>query len=720
MIISLFLKTLIPISRPFISTLTPIRSNFIRTMSSNVVFQLKLHPLTGNSEWVVIQEDQNDDVQQPLLATTSYLDMLNDSARNRAYRQAIEKTITKPSHVLDIGAGTGLLSMMAARAMGSKGRVTACESYLPMVKLMKKVMRVNGMGGRIKVINKRSDELQVGGDIPSRADVLVSEILDSELLGEGLIPTLQHAHDNLLSENPLTVPYRATTYGQLVESSFLRQLHDLHNNEASVPDDICLTPPGLEGVLSVKRQQYAMHCDPIRKEIKLLSEPFKIFEFDFWKRPESYGESELCVKATNDGRVHAVVSWWVLQLDREGTIYYSTAPRWISSATTTSPIGWCDHWKQCVWFVPGNGISISKGEEICLHATHTDTTISYNFDTRVSTSEVSHHGMTAENFQLVLSPERAAIYGDKAWRLSMLKAVESVLQGRVRSLCLVADDSVFLPLLVAHLSEASHVISLLPGLKERGLQYLLGVAHDNHLSPNHIEVLGKRAKQVTLDDTDQKKVDLLIAEPFYFGNDGMLPWQNLRFWKDRTSVDSILSEDALIIPSKGILKACAISLPDLWKSRCCLSKIEGFDHSVVNGTLGACGNLPDSEEGPCLPFFVWQCGEYDVLSEAFDVMEFDFSKQIHQCEGKSKVNFTKSGVCHGFVLWIDWVMDLQNSVVISTGPDKRYWKQGVKLLATPKTVGPEISKNAQACYSAVLEAIFNPSNGDLKIVHEFL
>lgn len=45
----------------------------------------------------------------------------------------------------------------------------------------------------------------------------VSEILDSELLGEGLIPTLQHAHDKLLVENPLTVPYKATTYGQVFD-----------------------------------------------------------------------------------------------------------------------------------------------------------------------------------------------------------------------------------------------------------------------------------------------------------------------------------------------------------------------------------------------------------------------------------------------------------------------------------------------------------------------
>lgn len=158
---------------------------------------------------------------------------------------------------------------MAARAMGDEGRVTACESYLPMVKLMKKVLRINGMEGRVKVINKRSDELEVGLDIPSRADALVSEILDSELLGEGLIPTLQHAHDNLLVENALTVPYRATTYGQLVESTFLWQLHDLHSIEATVSDGIQLTPPGLDSVLSVKRQQYAMHCNPIQEEIKL-------------------------------------------------------------------------------------------------------------------------------------------------------------------------------------------------------------------------------------------------------------------------------------------------------------------------------------------------------------------------------------------------------------------------------------------------------------------
>lgn len=55
---------------------------------------------------------------------------------------------------------------------------------------------------------------------------------------------------------------------QLVESTYLWQLHDLHRNEAGASDGIRLAPPGLDSVLSVKRQQYAMHCDALGEELK--------------------------------------------------------------------------------------------------------------------------------------------------------------------------------------------------------------------------------------------------------------------------------------------------------------------------------------------------------------------------------------------------------------------------------------------------------------------
>ncbi|KAH7835301.1 hypothetical protein Vadar_024882 [Vaccinium darrowii] len=703
-------------------------------MSTGRIFQLKLDPLTGNSEWVVIddEEDQGSQQQQPILATTSYLDMLNDSRRNRAFRQAIDKTITKPCHVLDIGAGTGLLSMMAARAMDpsnsteystSEGVVTACESYLPMVKLMRKVLRINGMERKVRVINKRSDELEIGVDISKRADILVSEILDSELLGEGLIPTLQHAHDKLLVENPQTVPYRATTYGQLVESEYLWKLHDLHNNEAKASDEIHLVPTRKETILRAKSQHLAMHCDAIEDEIKLLSEPFKIFEFDFWRRPESRGETKLRIKAINDGTVHAVVSWWVLQLDCEGAIYYSTGPKWIRfplnrDLTSSFPSSgdWCDHWKQCVYFVPGKGLSISKDEELPVHAIHADTSISYKFETEASRAEVELHDF-AQDDHLILSLERVAIYGHNNWRCSILEAVEKALKNRVSPLCLVPDDSIFLTIAIANLCKTSHVISLFPGLREKGAKYLQAVASENGYSMDRIEVLDKRKKNLTMSDTHQKKVELLAGEPYYYGNDSMLPWQNLRFWKERTMLDPVLSKDALIMPCKGILKACAMSLPDLWRSRRCLQLIEGFDHSVVNATLGGCGNLPPPQESPCLPFFIWQCGENKGLSKIFSVMEFDFSKPISPCFGKAQVEFTEIGICHGFALWIDWVMDTNSSIVISAGPDQRYWKQGVKLLAEPVNVG--IYGSSTGSVSAEIQASFNPSSGELDFNYVF-
>lgn len=698
------------------------------------MFQLKVDPLTGDSEWLLIEEEEEEEEeyksQSTVLATTAYLDMLNDAPRNRAYRHAIHSALLPSKlhpqhHVLDIGSGTGLLSMMAARALhsssssSSKGIITACESYLPMFKLMNKVLRANNMDTKIRVFNKRSDELQVGLDIASRAHLLVSEILDSELLGEGLIPTLQHAHDNLLVDNYQTVPYRATTYGQLVESTYLWKLHDLFNNEANAVDTIHLVPKGKETILRVKPQQLPMHCDAIAEEIRLLSEPFKIFEFDFSKRPDSHGETQVYIKATNDGIVHAVVSWWVLQLDDEGKIFYSTAPKWIGPLPNNGlpslyscTRDWCDHWKQCVWFSKGKGLLVCKDEDVCMVAIHTDISVSYEFKAQSQrpSEEEDHHESSPQDSQITFSPERIAIYGDNLWRLSMFKAINYVLKEKDSPLCVIADDSVFLTVAVAHLSKSSHIMALFPGLRDKGSQYLQAVADENGYSMARLEVINAR-KQLTMNDTHQKKVDLFIAEPFYFGAEGMLPWHGLQFWSKRTMLDSILSEDVCIMPCKGILKACAMSLPDLWKSRRALENIEGFDHTMVNSTLGACGGISSSSESPCLPFFIWQCGEIEKLSDPCTIMEFDFMKPLSSCYGKAKVEFVEAGVCHGFALWIDWVMDSTNNIVLSTGPDQRYWKQGVKLLAEPIIV----AKNVHGICSTVLEASFDSSSGELTV-----
>ncbi|PKU80479.1 protein arginine N-methyltransferase 7 [Dendrobium catenatum] len=682
-------------------------------------FQQRLNTLTGESEWIVINEKDDDDVDETalsasrsFLSVTSYLDMLNDSRRNVAFRLAIEKTITDPCHVLDIGAGTGLLSMMAARAMmesaaRGEAKVSACESYLPMGKLMRKILRANGMESMVKLFHKRSDELQVGVDLDCRASVLVSEILDSELLGEGLIPTLQHAHDMLLTSNAKTIPYHATTYGQLVESTFLWKLNDLHGNDVSASDGICLSPAGL---VHVKSQQYAIHFNSLCNEMRLLSEPFKIFEFDFWKRPDSHGETEIWINPTDDGKVHAVVTWWVLQLDREGSVLYSTAPSWIGSSKNEGVDCWRDHWKQCVWFIPGEGISVSRDTNILFKAVHDVTNISYFLG---GDKNMTYSSFNSHDSHLCLSPERIGIYGEKDIRSAFQIAVKNALQRiRVPPLCVVADDSIILTILAGSLSDTSKIISSFHGFQGKGCAYIQALSVANGFSMDRVQVLNKRIASLLLDGTPWK-VDLFLAEPFYHGNEGMLPWQNLKFWRDRSLLDPILSKDAIVLPCKGILKVCAMYLPDLWKSRCCLQEIEGFDHSIANETLGAYGNWPPSIKGTCLPFFIWQCGEIKELSDVFSIMDFNFSKPVHDCYGNIRIEFSEPGICHGLVLWIDWVLDVDNSITISTGPVNRYWKQGVKLLSTPLKVDVGSSVEIEASFDAAsgeltLESLFPP------------
>ncbi|CAN6209033.1 unnamed protein product [Urochloa humidicola] len=667
-----------------------LRLLLLRRMASSEparAFQLRLNPLTGDSEWLVV-DDAEEEAPAPtqnkqLLAATSYLDMLNDAARNRAYRHAIDATVTEPtSRVLDIGAGTGLLSMMAARALAAvggegRGSVSACEAYLPMGKLTRRVLRANGMENKVKVFHKRSDELRVGVELDSRADTLVSEILDSELLGEGLIPTLQHAHDELLVQNPKSVPYRATTYGVLVESTFLWKMHDLHSNEANAEDGVWLTPGGMENILSVKLQQHAMQCDALADEIRLLSEPFKVFEFDFWKRPDSHRETKIEIKATADGQAHAIISWWVLQLDSAGSVFYSTAPRWVrqmsgvdlpqctNGSSNKCMKDWCDHWKQCVWFVQGTGAPAKKDQSLSLRASHDQTSISYQLNMN---GEVSSRSPKGDH--LTLLPERVGLYGDKEWRSALISVVRNAMSERSSPTCIVADDSVFLALIVSSLLPSSKVIPMFPGLRDKGFNYLRAVANANNLSVDQIKVIGRKASSLTMNDLQHEKVNLIVGEPFYHGSEGMLPWQNLRFWNERTLLDPLLSEDAFIMPCKGILRFCAMSLPDLWRSRCSLGDVEGFDHSVVNDTFGACGDLPGEQQGPCLPYYVWQCGYTTKLSKVYSLMDFNFSEPIHSCFGKTKIEFSYDGICHGFAIWIDWVLDEKSSAVISTGPEQ--------------------------------------------------
>lgn len=157
------------------------------TKFSNMsIFAQRLNPLTGKCEWE--QEPENYDYHQEV-ARSAFADMLHDTERNQKYELALKRAIDKmhssgkKANVLDIGTGTGLLSMMAVRCGADS--VTACESFKPMANCAANIIKNNGFSQNIKIIPKRSTEIIVGDsyDMKQRANILVTEVFDTELIG---------------------------------------------------------------------------------------------------------------------------------------------------------------------------------------------------------------------------------------------------------------------------------------------------------------------------------------------------------------------------------------------------------------------------------------------------------------------------------------------------------------------------------------------------------
>jgi len=241
--------------------------------------------------------------------------MLADHERNILFQRALEKVVTPETVVLDIGTGSGLLAMMAARA-GAKC-VTACEFNTAVAEIARTVVADNGFNN-IAVINKKSTALTVGadGDIQDKADVLVAEIVDAGLLGEGILPTFRHAQRTLLKDNARIIPSGAVVYAQLVQLPRMYAVNPVNN---------------IEGFDLKAFDQFRVSNAPVLVDLNhepciRLSAPIAVAHFDFRNIPVA-GEHALPsvdVVIEQEGYVDAIVYWFDLQLD--DNINLSTSP----------------------------------------------------------------------------------------------------------------------------------------------------------------------------------------------------------------------------------------------------------------------------------------------------------------------------------------------------------------------------------------------------------
>nr|CAH7764952.1 unnamed protein product [Callosobruchus chinensis] len=133
--------------------------------------------------------------------------MLQDTPRNKAYRDSINdnKDLFKDKIVLDVGAGTGFLSVLCAQA-GAR-TVYAVEASSVYV-LAEELAEENNLSGVIKVLNGRVEDIA----LPEKVDIIVSEWMGFYLLHEAMLNSVIEARDKFLKPDGLLFPESATLY----------------------------------------------------------------------------------------------------------------------------------------------------------------------------------------------------------------------------------------------------------------------------------------------------------------------------------------------------------------------------------------------------------------------------------------------------------------------------------------------------------------------------
>lgn len=151
----------------------------------------------------------------------STIDLVNqcliDNERVNAFKKAILELIKKNSVVLEVGVGSGVLSLIAARA-GAK-KVYAVEIDPFVAKTAEKIVANNGYEKVIKIMVDDATKMKI--DIKEKIDVIIAETLTTGMIDEQQVNILNNLHrQKIISPETKIVPYRIDTYGCLINANY--------------------------------------------------------------------------------------------------------------------------------------------------------------------------------------------------------------------------------------------------------------------------------------------------------------------------------------------------------------------------------------------------------------------------------------------------------------------------------------------------------------------
>lgn len=274
-----------------------------------------------------------------------HVPMMNESHRNDAYYEGIKTAVQPGKLVLEIGAGSGLLSMMAAK-LGAN-HVVACEAEPLVAKTATEIVKTNGFADTVTILSKISYDVELGKDLPEKADVLIHEIFDSAIIGEHVLPAIEDAKKRLLKSDALIVPHAASIMIALMGGEAAgKYLHV----ESSHGFDLS----HFNAIASKKIPFY-------REDIALvpMSAPVDAFRFDFMNQDVYPAEHKILeLTATAEGPCYGVVQWIRIQLD--STTTWENPPTDIRSTTA---------WQRTIYRFD-QPLQLTKGMVVNIAASH--------------------------------------------------------------------------------------------------------------------------------------------------------------------------------------------------------------------------------------------------------------------------------------------------------------------------------------------------------------
>ncbi|KAJ7296007.1 hypothetical protein O6H91_01G051100 [Diphasiastrum complanatum] len=291
--------------------------------------------------------------------------MLKDTVRTRTYQNVIYQNdfLFKNKVVLDVGAGTGILSLFCAKAGAKHVYAVECSN---MADTAREIVKGNGYDNVITVIKGKVEEIELP---EPRVDVIISEWMGYFLLFENMLNTVLYARDKWLVPDGVILPDKASLYITAIEDADYKQ--EKINFWSSVYgfDMSCIRKQAMLEPLvdTVDQNQIVTH-----------SQLLKTMDIGKMKIGDASFSAPFKLVATRNDFIHALVAYFDVSFTQcHKPMGFSTGPR--SRAT---------HWKQTVMYLE-DVITICEGEALtgCLTVSpnpknprDVDITVQYTFN----------------------------------------------------------------------------------------------------------------------------------------------------------------------------------------------------------------------------------------------------------------------------------------------------------------------------------------------------